>query len=209
VRVLAPALALLLAGCAAASPQPANEARVGGSTGSPQVSTGSPRTPAVVIREADVGGGARYAGSEACRDCHREPWERWRATGHASDFAGLGAAERTDPACLRCHVTGHGDPLGHREGGGPDLASVGCEACHGPAAEHAESRHPAFVPTAAGGPCPPCETSRICRLCHTPARSPDFDLARYLPRVSCSGGGAADAAPPLTPAGRWPYPVRP
>jgi hypothetical protein len=154
----------------------------------------------VVIRESDEGGGARFAGSDACRGCHREAWERWRATGHAADFAGLRGAERADETCLRCHVTGHGDPLGYREDGGPDLAAVGCEACHGAAAEHAESRHPALVATAAGGPCPPCEANRICRLCHTPAHSPGFELARYLPRVSCSGGGAAAPADAPTSA---------
>jgi hypothetical protein len=47
------------------------------------------------------------------------------------------------------------------------------------------SRHPELVATATGGECPPCEINRICRLCHTPARSADFDLARALARVRC------------------------
>jgi hypothetical protein len=171
---LTAALAAAIAtGCAAAD-GPAPETRVG----------------PLVILAGDPGGGARFAGSGACRGCHREAWERWRASAHAAAFAGLQGPERDDPACLRCHVTGHGDPRGFRaDGGGPDLAAVGCEACHGPAADHAGSRHPEFVPTATGGECPPCEANRICRLCHTPARSPAFDLGSYLARVSCGGGG--------------------
>ncbi len=93
--------------------------------------------------------------------------------------AGLLAGDRRLAACLRCHVTGYGDRLGYRAGGeGPDLANVGCEACHGPGADHGRSAHPELVPTRTGGECPPCEINRICRLCHTPERSPGFDLAR-------------------------------
>ncbi|HWR96838.1 MAG TPA: multiheme c-type cytochrome [Candidatus Methanoperedens sp.] len=171
MKLLALAAAVLAAGCAARG-APVPPARVG----------------PVVLLAADAGGGARFAGSDACRACHPDAWERWRATGHAAAFAGLPAAGRGDPACLRCHVTGHGDPLGYRGGGGLDLAAVGCEACHGAAADHARSRHPELVPTATGGDCPPCEANRICRLCHTPAHSPSFELARYLARVGCAGG---------------------
>ena len=177
------AAAIAASGCAAG----------GAGGGAPPSAT---RVGATVLLDADPGGGARYAGSEACRGCHPRAWERWRATGHATEFAGLTGTDRGAPACLRCHVTGPGDPRGYREdGGGPDLAAVGCEACHGPAADHAESRHPELIPTATGGECPPCEANRICRLCHTPARSPAFDLAAYLARVSCSGAAATAPAP--------------
>ncbi|HEY6001041.1 MAG TPA: multiheme c-type cytochrome, partial [bacterium] len=101
----------------------------------------------------------------------------------------LQGPEPADPACLRCHVTGDHDPLGQAAAAArPDLAAVGCEACHGPAADHAGSGHPELVPTETGGDCPPCEANRICRLCHTPAHSPGFELAGYLERVSCAGG---------------------
>jgi hypothetical protein len=151
-------------------------------------STPPPVGPLVLLGEP-AGAGARFVGSEACRTCHPAAFARWRATGHAREFAGLFPDDRGTPACLRCHVTGYGDPLGYRvAGAAPDLASVGCEACHGAGADHARSVHPSLVPTATGGECPPCEINRICRLCHTPERSAGFDLARALGRISCSGG---------------------
>lgn len=132
---------------------------------------------------------AGFLGNEACGACHPAAYDRWRATGHARAFAGLPDADRAAPACLRCHVTGYGEPLGYRAGGPADLASVGCESCHGAGADHARSAHPGLVPTATGGECPPCEVNRICRLCHTAAHSPEFDLARALERVACRRAG--------------------
>ena len=161
-------LALIVAGgCAASGPIPA------------------PVGPVTLRQEPDRGG-APFLGSVACGTCHPEAYDRWRATAHSRDFAGLLAADRLASACLRCHVTGYGVAPGYRAtGNGPDLANVGCEACHGPGADHGRSRHPGLVPTRTGGECPPCEINRICRLCHTPERSAGFDLERALTRISC------------------------
>ena len=145
----------------------------------------APVGPLVINAQPESGSGG-FLGSAACRACHAAAYARWRATGHASDYAGLPPADRGESACLRCHVTGYGDRQGYPDtGGGPDLANVGCEACHGPGADHGRSAHPGFVPTRTGGDCPPCEINRICRLCHTPERSPGFELASALARVTC------------------------
>jgi hypothetical protein len=151
------------------------------------ISSGVPLPPAgpAVLGQAPPEDPRRYLGSASCRACHPGAYERWRATGHALDYAGLPEVSRGESACLRCHVTGFGEPLGYRGTATPELSAVGCEACHGAGGDHARSAQPAFVPTATGGECPPCEVNRICRLCHTPLRSPEFDLARDLPRVSC------------------------
>jgi len=139
-----------------------------------------------VVREPDSGG-SPYLGSAACATCHAAASARWRATSHARDFAGLPAADRLVSACLRCHVTGYGERFGYRATGeGRDLANVGCEACHGPGADHGHSAHPEYVPTLTGGECPPCEINRICRLCHTQERSPGFNLAQALSRIACN-----------------------
>lgn len=140
----------------------------------------------LVLREHPDGGGSAFLGSTACGDCHAGSHAKWRATGHARDYAGLPDADRSDPACLRCHVTGYGERSGYRRGGGErDLANVGCESCHGPGADHGRSARPEFVPTRTGGECPPCEVNRICRLCHTPERSPRFDLGSALAEITC------------------------
>lgn len=141
--------------------------------------------PAVMLEQPE-GGLSPYLGSGACRTCHAAVYERWRTTAHARDYAGLLSADRRVSACLRCHVTGYGDRLGYlAPGGDRDLANVGCEACHGPGADHGRSAHPELVPTLTGGQCPPCEINRVCRLCHTPDRSPGFELERALTRIGC------------------------
>jgi hypothetical protein len=157
----------------------------GGCAASSVVPTPVPVGP-LVMREQPDSGGPVFLGSAACRSCHAAAFDRWRATGHARDFSGLLAGDRRLSACLRCHVTGYGERLGYRAGGeGQDLANVGCEACHGPGADHGRSAHPELVPTLTGGECPPCEINRICRLCHTPERSPGFDLEQALSQVTC------------------------
>lgn len=160
-------LVLAVAGCAVSAVSPAPVGRL-------------------VIREPLDGGGGVFLGSSACGTCHAAEYSRWRATRHSRDFAGLLATDRTVTACLRCHVTGYGERSGYRATfDAPDLANVGCEACHGPGADHGRSAHPGLVPTLTGGECPPCEINRICRLCHTPERSPGFDLARDLSQIAC------------------------
>jgi len=147
-----------------------------------------PRAPVgpLVVREQPDSVGDAFLGSSACRTCHAAAYARWRATGHARDFAGLPPSDRMVAACLRCHVTGYGERFGYRATGDtPDLANVGCESCHGPGSDHGRSAHPGLVPTLTGGECPPCEINRICRLCHTPDRSPGFDLARDLSQITC------------------------
>jgi len=173
--LLATAALLAAAGCAAP--------RGGGPT-APAARVGE-----TVVLAARPSAGGRYLGSAACRGCHPGAWERWSATAHAAPLAGLPAEAAGDPACLRCHATGYGDALGYRDPSStPELGAVGCEACHGPGADHALGRWPALVPPPLPGSCAACEANRACRACHTPERSPRFELGRDLERVSCSGG---------------------
>jgi hypothetical protein len=136
-----------------------------------------------------------YIGNGSCRACHEELFVKWQATEHSSSYATLAAVGREeDPSCLRCHVTGYGEPHGFTDVDVTwDLANVGCEACHGPAGDHARSSFPSVVGTGNGGDCGDCEVSRICRQCHTRQQSPGFVLAVDLEKVSCSPTGDADA----------------
>ena len=87
-----------------------------------------------------------YVGTEACKSCHTEIYERFQKIAHkAHSFASV---ERMAPqlteeeikTCYGCHTTGYG-----KEGGfvskekTPGLANCGCESCHGPGGAHVES----------------------------------------------------------------------
>ena len=140
-------------------------------------------------------GKAAYIGSPSCRGCHTSPgrgaqFEIWRASRHAHAYQTLLAdsakavAQRlrlaqppqAAPECLRCHVTGgNAKP----EARGPKFnvtEGVGCEACHGPAAEwkNVHMRDPEKA--RALGMLHPDEA--VCRGCHNPD-SPTFEGFDY------------------------------
>lgn len=90
-----------------------------------------------------------YVGSNNCKKCHIKEWRSWSETKMAKTFEVLKPGERAeakqkagldpgkdytaDPACVKCHVTGYGEPGGFVDiDTTPDLAGVGCEMCHGP-----------------------------------------------------------------------------
>jgi hypothetical protein len=81
-----------------------------------------------------------YVGSDACFTCHRAQGGSWTETSHAKAFERLPEKYKTDPSCLKCHVTAFGESSGFStamaaEEAAPFL-SVGCESCHGPGAVH-------------------------------------------------------------------------
>lgn len=75
-----------------------------------------------------------YVGAkDGCRRCHFKEYRSWQKTPHATSLETLPEDKRTDEACVKCHVTGFGEPTGFTSvDETPDLAHVGCEACHGP-----------------------------------------------------------------------------
>ncbi len=104
-----------------------------------------------------------YIGASKCKMCHKSEakgnqWGVWEASDHSKALATLStdeakkvAAEKgiDDPAtageCLQCHATGWGnggyalevdaaDPRAVKKN--KNLASVGCEVCHGPGSKY-------------------------------------------------------------------------
>ena len=98
-----------------------------------------------------------YVGSKSCKKCHIKLYKSWEKTSSAKAFESLkpgqAAEAKTkhglDPAkdytkdesCLKCHVTGFGQPGGYAIPDAADAAAVkkaktlegsGCESCHGP-----------------------------------------------------------------------------
>lgn len=143
-----------------------------------------------------------YVGStqKGCM-CHFKQFKAWSATGHAKAFDQLKATTpgqlkklnellktavkekpETDAACVGCHVTGY------KQGGhpsadpvkGPALATVGCEACHGPAKGHMAVPMSDKPGRKASMLKPTAET---CKKCHTPELSPKFDFATMSKQV--------------------------
>ena len=84
-----------------------------------------------------------YLGVVKCRMCHRDQHSTWEEDAHSRAIESLSTEDRAGRKdergreCISCHVTGFG-----QKGGfvsmekTPDMANVGCEACHGPGRQH-------------------------------------------------------------------------
>jgi hypothetical protein len=110
-------------------------------------------------------GGTAFAGSNACKGCHRKEYALWDASRHAKAFTTLEKAtepslRQHDPECVVCHTVGFkhdggwgelplavkkdlaqqkaaaGVILARLNDHNARLAHVGCESCHGPALVH-------------------------------------------------------------------------
>jgi hypothetical protein len=90
--------------------------------------------------------GRRFAGSQACAECHSNATIVHEKTPHAhatETLVKLDPPRQFDPECLSCHATGW-EPQKYFpfESGfeglkdTPELVGNGCENCHGPAAQH-------------------------------------------------------------------------
>ena len=86
-----------------------------------------------------------YVGVERCRPCHLSKYEAYKDRRYAGTWRVLEMLGRQrDPECIKCHVTGFGEPGGFVSAEAtPHLKHKQCEACHGPGSLHA--RHPGNV----------------------------------------------------------------
>ena len=87
-----------------------------------------------------------YVGSAACKDCHEEQYEnftKYAKKSHSDRSVKIMASDLTEAelaTCYGCHATGFGKPGGFVSyEKTPHLADAGCEVCHGPGYDHAES----------------------------------------------------------------------
>ena len=158
--------------------------------------------------------GRKFAGAEACKDCHTFAYGVWSKSRHAHAYESLikgrpgqeanWISRIYDPECLCCHTTGWDPQEALRYESGfidmeqtPHLAGQQCENCHGPAAAHAEFE---WV-VRDGGEITDEVTSarealrltltaakeRVCTRCHDLDNSPKFDFDTYWPKVNHSG----------------------
>lgn len=113
---------------------------------------------------------AKYIGAKMCKSCHSSAetgnqYGAWEEMLHAKAFETLGsekakaiATERGlgDPQqadeCLRCHVTGHGEPADMVKKSLDPKMGVQCESCHGPGETHLRGRMAAAAKKSADAP---------------------------------------------------------
>lgn len=140
----------------------------------------------------------KYIGAAKCKNCHSAEktgaqYGQWEKMQHAKAFETL-ASDRArelakahgidDPqksaACLKCHVTGHGEPAeSFAKGFKPELG-VQCESCHGPGEAHLKARMAAAAESDPSKAAPvsaaevvAAPTIDTCLKCHNP-ESPGY-----------------------------------
>jgi hypothetical protein len=118
--------------------------------------------------------GSGYAGDEACVDCHLGALKTHEGTRHRRAIASLARTGREiDPDCVVCHVIGYGERTGFTSvKETPALAMVGCESCHGPAADHQR-----------GGAKPSKDPRTSCRGCHNADTDPHFAFDTHWEKI--------------------------
>lgn len=161
--------------------------------------------------------GRKFAGSQACADCHLAATEVYEQTTHAHAMETLvnktDPPRQYDPECISCHVTGwHPQQYFPFESGfvglqeTPHLAGNGCENCHGPAAEHVAAENGEIeasdeqleklraqlrlkVVDNEGNMDGQVygKVVQMCMECHDHDNSPDFDFQEYWPHVKHKG----------------------
>ena len=133
--------------------------------------------------------GNGYAGQAECELCHPDAVSFWRETRHSHAWETLVKAKKTfDVECVSCHVTGWQEPGGSALGHTDKLKDVQCEACHGPAAKHAEiGGGEVYVKLKV--PAAKCEG------CHNHKHSPKFNYQSYREKILGPGHGKPMPAP--------------
>lgn len=116
-----------------------------------------------------------YAGSASCQECHADAYRTLKQSrhGHAMEVLEKDQAW-ADPECISCHTVGYGFVSGYEgRSSPPDLAGVGCEACHGPSGSHAAEPSEYRTPG----------TATDCIRCHDAENSPAFWFDDYWPGI--------------------------
>jgi hypothetical protein len=101
---------------------------------------------------------SKYIGAAKCKNCHRSTkagnqFGTWQKMKHAEAFKTLGSDEAKkiakekgidDPQksekCLKCHITGFGEPADRMAKKFDTKLGVQCESCHGPGEKHFKDR---------------------------------------------------------------------
>lgn len=116
-----------------------------------------------------------FVTAETCGACHRREHAVWTQSAHARSFDVLEKKrQQFEPQCIGCHVTGYQVGGFQHALWTPHLASVQCEACHGPGQEHIADPMKPYGKVL---------TPQACQSCHTPDESPAFDFAAAWDKI--------------------------
>jgi hypothetical protein len=120
--------------------------------------------------------GNGYVGSGACTNCHQYEHNKFVTDAHARAMESLrNVGYERSPECVVCHVVGYGVDTGYVSmDATPQLAQVGCEACHGPG-------EPLLTGACIGN----ARRGGIenCVRCHTGKHDPTFNYAHDWPLI--------------------------
>lgn len=120
-----------------------------------------------------------YVGAEACKECHEENFKRFTQfskKAHTDKSVKIMASDLSQQElteCYQCHTTGYGKPGGFVSyDKTPQMGIAGCEVCHGPGKDHAESGDPKLIKGKL--------TMKDCEHCHNEDRVKAFDFKPLL-----------------------------
>ena len=117
----------------------------------------------------------RFSGSASCTKCHPSAAKVHLKSAHSHAMATLKTVKHdTDPDCISCHSVGFEAKGGYSPLLPKKFAEVGCESCHGAAADHA-SKPKLFKLQKVG--------EKKCLSCHTTRTSPSFNFAKNWARI--------------------------
>jgi len=120
-----------------------------------------------------------YVGDSAknCKMCHKAQVEAWQTWAMASAWDKLSDEEKAKEECIKCHVTGYGEPGGFvNEKDTPGLVGIQCEECHGPAGKHMKTPLTDKEARKASMQVPDEST---CTTCHKEEGNPNFKPFKY------------------------------
>ncbi|MFA5100561.1 MAG: cytochrome c family protein [Candidatus Omnitrophota bacterium] len=118
----------------------------------------------------------KFVGAEKCKGCHPQQYKDFESRKFTKAWAVLQMRGKTkDPECLKCHVTGYGQPGGFiSEEETPYLRYKQCEACHGAGGKHAANAGDTEAKTAMKNYVKDKDACIQCHLCMKTHRSADF-----------------------------------
>ncbi len=158
--------------------------------------------------------GPQYVGAIVCGTCHgrtspdKRIFSKWRASEHARAYAILGTERAREIAaemgvegnpqhaaeCLKCHVTGGGEPSGKFAETFDPAHGVQCESCHGAGSDYMHDGVMRDPVAAAEAGLVDVEPS-VCLTCHTEnIHGHTFDYERMWPLINHSRWQIEEAA---------------